>query len=126
MMLKRATGVRSRNAGEIASKQLLLTGIFASSAILSVIPLIWFMAASVKRYQVIFPIYFGGAVISLRGISPKKAIVRWVGAMAGMLILTQLCVMAIYLQKDADPRVDRSATRFDAIVDSIPPHSRSL
>ncbi len=124
MMLKKAAGVRPRNEGEIASKQLLLTGIFASSTILSLIPLIWFMAASVTRYQVIFPIYLAGLVISLCGISPKKPIVRWVGAMAGILILTQLGVMAIYLQKDADPRVDRSATRFDAIVDSIPPHSR--
>jgi hypothetical protein len=44
--------------------------------------------------------------------------------MAAILILTQLGVMAIYLQKDADRRVDHSATRFDAIVDSIPPHSR--
>ena len=72
MMLKRATGVRSRNAGEIASKQLLLTGIFASSAILSVIPLIWFMAASVKRYLVIFPIYFDGACdVSSRDLSKE-------------------------------------------------------
>jgi hypothetical protein len=124
MVLKRAAGVRPQNEGEIPSKQLLLTGIFASSAILSLIPLMWFMAASVTRYQVIFPIYLAGLVISLRGISPKKAIVHWVGAMAGILILTQLGVMAIYLQKDADPRVDSSATRFDAIVDSIPPHSR--
>ena len=124
VVLKRAAGVRLRNEGEIASKQLLLTGIFGSSAILSLLLLIWFMAASVTRYQVIFPIYLAGLVISLRGISPKRPIVRWAGAMAGILILTQLGVMVIYLQKDADRGVDHSATRFDAIVDSIPPHSR--
>jgi hypothetical protein len=124
MILKRATGMRPRNAKEIASKQFLLTGIFASSAILSLVPLIWFMAASVTRYEVIFPIYLAGLAISLRGISPKKPVVRWAGVMAGILILTQLCAMVIYLQKDVDPRGNLSATRFDAIVDSIPPHSR--
>jgi hypothetical protein len=124
VMLKRTEKALSQDAGETASKQLLLTGIFASSAILSFIPLAWFMAASVTRYEVIFPIYLAGLVISLRGISPKQPVVRWIGAMAGIFILTQLGAMAIYLQKDDDPRVNYSATRFDAIVDSIPPHSR--
>jgi len=124
VMLKRTEKVWSQSADEIGSKQLLLTGIFASSAILSLIPLAWFMAASVTRYQVIFPIYLAGLVISARGISPKKPVVRWIGAMAAVLILTQLGAMAIYFQKDDDPRMDYSATRFDAIVDSIPPHSR--
>jgi hypothetical protein len=124
IMLKRTTGMQPRNAGEIASKRLLLTGIFASSAIFSLTLLIWFFAASITRYQVIYPTYLAGLVISLRGISPKKAVVRWVGAMAGILILTQLGAMVVYLQKDSDPRVNHSATRFDAIVDSIPPHSR--
>ena len=124
IVLKRTMGMQPRNAGEIASKQLLLTGIFAASAILSLIPLIWFIAASITRYQVIFPTYLAGLVIALRGISPKKAVVRWVGAMAGILILAQLGAMVIYLQKDSDPRVNHLATRFDAIVDRIPPHSR--
>ena len=124
VMLKRTEKVWSQDVSKIASKQLLLTGIFAFSAILSLIPLTWFMAASVTRYQVIFPIYLAGLVISLRGISPKKLVVRRIGAIAGILILTQLGAMAIYLRKDDNPRVDFSATRFDAIVDSIPPHSR--
>jgi hypothetical protein len=124
VMVKRTEKVWSQDAGKIVSKQLLLTGVFASSAILSLIPLTWFMAASVTRYQVIFPIYLVGLVISLRGISPNKLVVRWIGAMAGILILTQLGAMAFYLRKDADPRVNYSATRFDAIVDRIPPHSR--
>jgi hypothetical protein len=115
VMLKRTEKVLSQDAGETASKQLLLTGIFASSAILSLIPLAWFMAASVTRYQVIFPIYLAGLVISLRGISPKKPVVRWIGAMAGIFILTQLGAMAIYLQKDDDPRVNDSAIRFDGL-----------
>jgi len=124
IVLKRTMGMQPRIAGEIASKQLLLTGIFAAPAILSLIPLIWFIAASITRYQVIFPTYLAGLVIALRGISPKKAVVRWVGAMAGILILAQLGAMVIYLQKDSDPRVNHSATRFDAIVDRIPPRSR--
>jgi len=122
--LKRAAGLRPRNSSDTASKQLLLTGVFAFSAILSLIPLIWLIAASVTRYQVIFPIYLAGLVISLRGISPKKPIVRWLGVMAGLLILTQLGAMAVYLRKNIDSRVDLSATRFDVIVDSIPLNSR--
>ena len=124
VMLKRSEKMPSHDAGEVALRQLLLTGIFASSAILSLIPLTWFMAASVTRYETMFPTYLAGLVISLRGISAKKPVVRWIGAMSGILIVTQLVAMAIYLQKDNDPRVDFSATRFDAVVDSIPPGSR--
>jgi hypothetical protein len=63
-------------------------------------------------------------VTSLRGISPRKTAVRWLGITTRIFILTQLGAMVIYLQKDADPRANLSATRFDAIVDSIPLQSR--
>ena len=124
VILKRTEKVWPQDAGEGVSKILLLTGIFAFSEVVSIIPLTWFMAASVTRYQVIFPIYLAGLVMSLRSFSPNKLLARWIGAIAGMLVPTQLGAMAIYLPKDDDPRVNYSATRFDAIVDRIPPHSR--
>jgi hypothetical protein len=85
VMLKRTEKMRSQDVGEVASRQLLLTGIFASSAILSLIPLTWFMAASVARYEAMFPTYLASLVISLHGISTKKLAVRWIGAMSEFL-----------------------------------------
>lgn len=109
---------------EGAPSQLLLTGIFAFSTIITLIFLMWFISASVTRYEVIFPVYLAGLVIALRGISLKKPIVRWALVLAIGFIAFQIGATAVYLNKDSDPDVDLAATRFDAMVDSIPQSSR--
>jgi hypothetical protein len=121
--LRRGASHRPERAEETSS-QLLLTGIFASSTIISLSLLMWTISASVTRYEVIFPVYLAGLVIALRGISPQKPLVRWGLVFTVVFILFQIGAMSVYLNKDSNTEVDLEATRFDAVVDSIPQSSR--
>jgi len=121
--LRRVASGRPERA-EGTPSQLLLTGIFASSTIISLILLMWFISASAMRYEVIFPVYLVGLVIALRGISPQKPLARWALVLTVFFILFQIAAMSVYLNKDSDADVDLAATRFDAMVDSIPQSSR--
>jgi hypothetical protein len=100
-------------------KRFLLTSVFALAAFLSLFLLIWFISASITRYEVMYPIYLLGLVMALRGVSLDKTGRRIATGLSTALILAQVAAIAVYFREEGD-----RPGRFDSIVEMIPSGSR--
>jgi hypothetical protein len=97
----------------------LLTSAFALAALLSLILLIWFIGASITRYEVMYPVYLLGLVMALRGVSLNKTGRRVSAGLLTALVVAQLGAIAVYFGEEGEP-----PARFDSIVAMIPSNSR--
>jgi hypothetical protein len=104
---------------ELDRSRLLLTRVFALATLFSLILLIWFISASITRFEVMFPIYLLGLVMALRGVSLNKSGRRVAVVMVTALVLTQVVAVAVYFREEGEP-----PARFDSIVAMIPTGSR--
>jgi hypothetical protein len=97
----------------------LLARVFALATLLSLFLLIWFISASITRYEVMYPIYLLGLVMVLRGVSLTKIGRRVAVAMLTALVLAQIVAITVYFEEEGEP-----PARFDSIVAMIPSGSR--
>jgi len=118
VILRRSDG-RMEHFKELDRTRLLLVKIFALAALLSLFLLIWFISASISRYEVMYPIYLLGLVMALRGVSLDKAGRRAALALSTALVLAQIVAIAVYFAEEGEP-----PARFDSIVAMIPSGSR--
>jgi 4-amino-4-deoxy-L-arabinose transferase-like glycosyltransferase len=118
VVLRRSEG-RAAHPEELERTQLLLAKVFALAALLSLFLLIWFISASITRYEVMYPIYLLGLVMALRDVSLNKTGRRIAVTLSSALVLAQLIAIAVYFEEDGEP-----PARFDNIVAMIPSGSR--
>src|SRR5260370_5969640 len=118
VILRRSDG-RIAHLKELDRTRLLLVKIFALVTLLSILLLIWFISASISRYEVMYPIYLLGLVMALRGVSLDKAGRRAALALSTALVLAQIVAIAVYFEEEGEP-----PARFDSIVAMIPSGSR--
>jgi len=118
IILRRSEG-REAHLTELDRTRLMLADVFALATLLSVFLLIWFISASITRYEVMFPIYLLGLVMALRGVSLNVTGRRIAVALSTALVLAQFVAIAIYFREGGEP-----PARFDNIVAMIPPGSR--
>jgi len=104
---------------EVDRNRFLLTTAFALAALSSLILLIWFIGASITRYEVMYPVYLLGLVMALRGVSLNKTGRRVSVGLLTALVVAQLGAIAVYFGEEGEP-----PARFDSIVAMIPPNSR--
>ena len=104
---------------EPARNRFLLASVFALAALLSLLLLIWFISASITRYEVMYPIYLLGLVMALRGVSLNKIGRRVAVGLSTALVFAQVGAIAVYFGEEGDP-----PARFDRIVGTIPPDLR--
>jgi 4-amino-4-deoxy-L-arabinose transferase-like glycosyltransferase len=104
---------------ELDRSRLLLARVFAIATLLSLFLLIWFISASITRYEVMYPVYLLGLAMVLRGVSLNKIGRRVAVAMLTALILAQVAAIAVYFEEEGEP-----PARFDSIVAMIPSGSR--
>src|SRR5260370_11234592 len=100
---------------ELDRSRLLLARVFALATLLSLFLLIWFISASITRYEVMYPVYLLGLAMVLRGVSLNKIGRRVAVAMLTALILAQVAAIAVYFEEEGEP-----PARFDSIVAMIP------
>ena len=100
-------------------KRFLLASAFALAALLSLLLLIWFISASITRYEVMYPVYLLGLVMALRGVSLNKTGRRIAVGLLTALVLAQVGAIAVYFGEEGEP-----PARFDSIVAMIPSDSR--
>lgn len=118
VILRRSDG-RAAHLEELDRIRLLLARVFALSTLLSLFLLIWLIAASITRYEVMFPIYLLGLVMVLRGVSLNASRRRIAVASSTALVLAQFVGIAVYFGGEGE-----SPARFDNIVAMIPSGSR--
>jgi hypothetical protein len=87
--------------------------------LLSLFLLIWFISASITRYEVMYPIYLLGLVMALRGVSLKKTGRPIAVGLSTALVLAQIAAIAVYFGEHGEP-----PARFDRVVAMIPSGSR--
>jgi len=104
---------------QLDRSRLLLARVFALASLLSLFLLIWFISASITRYEVMYPIYLLGLVMVLRGVSLNKMGRRIAVGLLTAIVLSQIGAIAVYLREKGEP-----PARFDSIVAMIPPGSR--
>jgi 4-amino-4-deoxy-L-arabinose transferase-like glycosyltransferase len=104
---------------ELDRSRLLLARVFALAALLSLSLLIWFISASITRYEVMYPIYLLGLVMVLRGVSLNKTGRRIAVGLLTTLVLAQVVAIAVYFEEEGEP-----PARLDSIVAMIPSGSR--
>ncbi len=104
---------------ELDRSRLLLARVFALASLLSLFLLIWFISASITRYEVMYPIYLLGLAMVLRGVSLNKIGRRIAAGLSTALILAQVGAIAVYFGEKGEP-----PARFDSIVALIPSGSR--
>jgi 4-amino-4-deoxy-L-arabinose transferase-like glycosyltransferase len=118
VILRRSQG-RVGHLTELDRTRLMLANVFALATLLSLFLLVWFISASITRYEVMYPIYLIGLVIALRGVSFDKIGRRVAVAMSTALVLAQIVAITIYFEEDGEP-----PARFNSIVAMIPSGSR--
>jgi hypothetical protein len=104
---------------ELDRSRLLLAHVFALATSLSLVLLIWFISASITRYEVMYPIYLLGLVTVLRGVSLNTLSRRIAVGLSTALIVAQILAVAVYFGEEGEP-----PDRFDSIVAMIPSGSR--
>jgi len=104
---------------ETDRNRFLLASVFALAALLSLLLLIWFISASITRYEVMYPIFLLGLVMALRGVSLNKTGQRIAVGLSIALVLAEVAAIAVYFREEGDP-----PARFDSIVATIPTGSR--
>ncbi len=104
---------------ELDRSRLLLARVFALATLLSLSLLIWFISASITRYEVMYPVYLLGLVMVLRGASLNKTGRRIAVGLLTTLVLAQVVAIAVYFGEEGEP-----PARFDSIVAMIPSGSR--
>jgi len=104
---------------ELNRSRFLLAHVFALATLLSLLLLIWFISASITRYEVMYPIYLLGLVMVLRGVSLNTTSRRIAVGLLTAFVLAQIGAIAVYFEEEGEP-----PTRFDSIVATIPPGSR--
>lgn len=102
------------------SDVLLLTRCFGLASLISLLLLEWFLSASITRYEVLFPIYVIGLMISLRGAVLSQSGKLWVKSAGVFLLLAQAIGIFFYFQLNDTKQIDSRPDRFDAVVDAIP------
>jgi 4-amino-4-deoxy-L-arabinose transferase-like glycosyltransferase len=118
VILRRSQG-RAAHLEEVDRIRLLVARIFALATLLSLFLLIWFISASITRYEVMFPIYLLGLVMVLRGVSLNTSERRIAATLSTALVLAQFVAIAVYFWEQGEP-----PARFDNIVAMIPSGSR--
>src|SRR5205807_3600046 len=93
----------------------MLASAFGLAALLSLLLLIWFISASITRYEVMYPVYLLGLVMALRGVSLNKTGRRIAVGLLTALVLAQVGAIAVYFGEEGEP-----PARFDGIVAMIP------
>ena len=103
-------------AKEQDRNRFLLASMFALAALLRLLLLIWFISASITRYEVMYPVYLLGLVTALRGVSLDKIGRRVATGLSTALVLAQVAAIAVYFKEQGDP-----PARFNSIFcdDSI-------
>jgi hypothetical protein len=107
------------NLKELDRSRFLLAHVFALATLLSLFLLIWFISASITRYEVMYPIYLLGLVMVLRGVSLNKTGRHIAVGLSTALVLTQIAAIAVYFEEQGEP-----PARFDRIVAMIPSGTR--
>jgi 4-amino-4-deoxy-L-arabinose transferase-like glycosyltransferase len=105
--------------GDSDRSRAMLARAFGLATLLSIILLIWFISASITRYEVMYPVYLLGLVTTLRGISLNKNGRRIAVGLSTALVLAQVLAIAVYFKEGGEP-----PTRYDSIVAAIPSGSR--
>lgn len=123
-VLLRALESYPHRSGERKSGGLLQGRATVNMAMVISVPLIlvlllWFIPASITRYEVMYPIYLAGIAVS-----PPEKLGHWpvrrlLTVLAGLIIIVQIVVTMRHLQKDGSS-ADSSPNRYDAIVESLP------
>ena len=104
---------------ELDRTRLLMARVFALATLISIFLLIWFISASITRYEVMYPIYLLGLVMVLRGVSLNMPERRIAVVLSTALVLAQFVAIAVYFGEEGEP-----PARFDNIVAMIPSGSR--
>ena len=104
---------------ELDRSRFLLAHIFALATLLSLLLLVWFISASITRYEVMYPIYLLGLVIVLRGVSLNTISRRIAVGLLTAFVLAQIGAIAVYFVEEGE-----SPARFNSIVAVIPSGSR--
>lgn len=112
---------RSRLTGEGAT-QLRIAEIYAGCSAVTVVMLAFFVSASITRYQVIFPAYLAGMVMTLRGVPASRRLVAAVSVFLSVITLAEILAVGSYLRKWNNNEV--GADRFDRVAEQIPPNLR--
>jgi 4-amino-4-deoxy-L-arabinose transferase-like glycosyltransferase len=107
------------NLKELDRSRFLFAHVFALATLLSLFLLIWFISASITRYEVMYPIYLLGLVMVLRGVSLNKTGRHIAVGLSTALVLTQIAAIAVYFEEQGEP-----PARFDRIVAMIPSGTR--
>ena len=115
---------RDHEGGAIVEGRLHVARCFALAAGISVVLLLWFVGASVARYEVMFPVYLIGLVLALRGVSAQQGLSRAAAWISMTVIAGELIATGVYLFRPETAAVDADARRFDFIVRQIPQGSR--
>lgn len=115
---------RDHEGGSIVEGRLHVARCFALAAGISVVLLLWFVGASVSRYEVMYPVYLMGLVLALRGISAQQGLARAAAWIAMTVIASELIATGAYLFRPETAPADADSHRFDFIVRQIPQGSR--
>ena len=110
---------RAGLASETDEIRLSVTRAFALATAISLVLLIWFVGASISRYEVMYPVWLLGLALALRGISWSRP-TRIIAGLAAAIIGAEIVAAAGYLWRPEASPVDLDPHRFDAILAQIP------
>lgn len=96
---------------------------YAVAIPITVILLLWFLPASITRYEVMYPIYLVGIAISSPDGAPRPHLYSTMRVVAALLVLLQVGASVQYLQKNLLTS-DCTPSRYDSILRLIPSAAR--
>jgi 4-amino-4-deoxy-L-arabinose transferase-like glycosyltransferase len=113
--VKQPANLRSHSSASIATHTA-----FTLAIPLTLVLLLWFLPASVMRYEVMYPVYLIGLALPPPQTAARNALYSTLRVLVAFVICLNLVASIVYLNQNR-PSVDFSPDRYDAVVGCIPP-----
>jgi hypothetical protein len=113
--VKQPANLRSRLSTSVATHVA-----FTLAIPLTLVLLLWFLPASVMRYEVMYPVYLIGLALPPPRTASRNVLYSTLRVLVALVICLNLVASIVYLNQNR-PSVDFSPDRYDAVVGCIPP-----